>query len=97
MRKQAVPKNTCKSTGWADFAWIEWVEYRQSLSTEDSDQVPSTELNYWLLHFILEVRRKNGEPYTPHSLYQLICGLQRVIRETNPDWNLFTVSEFRDF
>ena len=30
---------------------------------------------------MLEIRKKNGEPYPPNSLYQLICGLQRNLRE----------------
>ena len=30
---------------------------------------------------MLEIRKKNGEPYPPNSRYQLICDLQRNLRE----------------
>ena len=61
------------------------------------NQMTKTELNYWLSHFVVEVRRRDGELYPPNTLYQICCGLQRAIRETNPDWNLFTQPEFSDF
>ena len=38
-------------------------------------------MDFWLPRFILGVRKKNGDPYPPNMLYQLICGLQRQLRE----------------
>ena len=35
----------------------------------------------------LEVRRQDGEPYPPQTLYQICCGLQRYVRELHPDFN----------
>ena len=40
-----------------------------------------SEMDFWLSRFVLEVRKKNGDPYPPNTLYQLICGLQRQLRE----------------
>ena len=40
-----------------------------------------SEMDFWLSRFILEVRKKNDDPYSPDTLYQLICGLQRQLRE----------------
>ncbi len=40
-------------------------------------------MNYWLERFVLEVRAKSGEEYSPDSLYQLCCGLLRSLREAN--------------
>ena len=33
-----------------------------------------------------EVRNKKGEKYPPKTFYQLLCGIQRVILETSPDF-----------
>ena len=107
MRKRAIPKNTRKITSWARTVWIDWTEYRQSIANVDADdselpsflinQMTKTELNDWLSHFVVEVGRRDGELYPPNTLYQICCGLQRAIRETKPDWNLFAQPEFSDY
>ena len=35
------------------------------------------DLNYWLARFVAEVRNQGGKPYTPRSIHQILCGLQR--------------------
>ena len=37
-----------------------------------------TSKTHWLSKFVVEVRRKDGKPYPPQSLYQICCGLQRA-------------------
>ena len=32
-------------------------------------------LKFWLVKFVAEVRRNDGKPYPPNSLYQICCGL----------------------
>ena len=51
------------------------------------------QLNNWLSRFALEVRRKYGEPYPPSTLYSIVCGLQRHIREVNPTISFFSNPE----
>ena len=48
----------------------------------------------WLSKFILEVRRRDGKPYPPQTLYSIICGLMRYVRELRPDINFFSGSHF---
>ena len=46
----------------------------------------------WLQHFVLEARKSNGDHYSPDSLHQICCGLQRAIRtagKLNTDVNFF--------
>ena len=45
----------------------------------------------WLCKFVTEVRKGNGEDYTPRSLYLILAGLQRHIRQVKPseEINLF--------
>ena len=38
-------------------------------------------MNFWLSRFVLEVRKRNGEAYPLNTLYQLVCGFQRHLRE----------------
>ena len=38
-------------------------------------------MDFWLSRFVLDVRKANGDPYLPNSLYQLVCGLQHYLYE----------------
>ena len=40
-------------------------------------------LTFWLPKFVVEVRKGNGDPYPPNSLYQICCGLQRGLKAAN--------------
>ena len=70
--------------------WEEWAQNRNAnllpgekpFSTNFCD-LSMPEMDFWLSCFVLEVRKqKNGEPYPPNTLYQLVCGLQRQLRES---------------
>ena len=44
----------------------------------------------WLPKFVLEVLKANSEPYSPNSLYQICCGLHRILRAANrAELNIF--------
>ena len=46
----------------------------------------AAELNEHLQGFILEANRQDVSPYPPDSLYQLVAGIQRHLRENSrPD------------
>ena len=40
------------------------------------------ELGKWLQHYVLEVRKQNGEEYPYKTLYKLCCGIQRVYNDS---------------
>ena len=42
-------------------------------------------LNKWLSLFAAETRNSKGEPYPPSTIYQLLSGLLRSMREQNPE------------
>ena len=98
----ATPLNTAKSTNWAVKIWREWTTHRRKhcyavncpphilLSTRH-------QLNRWLSKFVLEVRRQDGEPYPPQTLYQICCGLQRYVRELHPDFNFMKDPQLAGF
>ena len=97
-----MPKNTAKNTSWARNVWREWTGHRRQCC-QPMDCPPHillctfAQLDYWLSKFVLEVRRRDGQPYPPNSMYQLTCGLLRWIRETKPALNLFADAEFAGF
>ena len=31
--------------------------------------MPAAELSFWLVRYVLEARKRNGEPYPPNSLH----------------------------
>ena len=63
-----------------------------------SSYVSDEEMDFWLSRFILEIRRKDGKPYPPNSLYQICCGLLRHLRGSGrAEVNLFEQARFHNF
>ncbi|XP_008329236.1 zinc finger MYM-type protein 4-like isoform X2 [Cynoglossus semilaevis] len=85
-------------------AWKRWMQWRQSQPNlvkprfgsrpmelkEDLLKCTTTELSYGLCCFISEVKRPNGEPYTPDSLFYLCLGIQQYLFEHSRVENIFT-------
>ena len=61
------------------------------------EKVELTDVSFWLQRFVLEVRKSNGESFSPDSLYQLCCGIQRALREAGHDVNIFEQFQFVQF
>jgi hypothetical protein len=85
-----VPCNTRRNTEWAVRVFSSWKQWRNGQSVEedapgryvhDLHVMNSFELNYWLYWFIHEARSKDGKPYPPTTMQQLIAGIQRYIRD----------------
>ncbi|CAN7988801.1 unnamed protein product, partial [Ixodes hexagonus] len=55
------------------------------------------ELNYSLCLFIKEVRRQDGEPYTPCSIYLQCLGIQQFLFESGRLDNIFSDPQFEMF
>ena len=86
-----VPQNTLKNTSWAMNVYMEWREQRNS--SDPSNQCldnllecPTIEgLNFWLSHFVCEIKNKKGEPYPPRTIHQILASLQRHMLSHVPD------------
>ncbi|XP_062569594.1 zinc finger MYM-type protein 2-like [Saccostrea cucullata] len=78
--------NTKKNTTWALKVFEEWREKRNGNSV---DEIPflhlmtAEQLNFYLGRFIVETRRKDGIEYLPRSLYLILCGILRHLRNKN--------------
>ena len=105
-----VPKATQSSMNWAVGVWEKWARERNptcvNWSQDKFGQVgtdiallPKDELNYWLAKFVLEVQKKeSGQVYCRNTLNQMVCGLQRFIRDNGrPELNFFEQAQFKLF
>ena len=87
-----IPKNTAKNTSWAVRVFNEWIQQRNKRTEVKypSDILEKEHecvvLCKCLKHFVSEARRGDGKPYPPKTLYQILCGLLRYLRQsqTNP-------------
>ena len=79
--------------------WKEWTTYRLSVCSP-LDCPPHLllctpqQLDYWISKFILEVRKADRAPYPPNSLHQIVCSIQRYVREHRPAVNFLKDAEF---
>ncbi|XP_066573282.1 zinc finger MYM-type protein 4 isoform X2 [Amia ocellicauda] len=85
-------------------AWRSWVQWRNAQPDteqprfgsrpmspkEDVLACSSAELSYGLCRFIRELRRPNGEHYTPDSIFYLCLGIQQHLFENGRIENIFT-------
>ena len=101
-RKAAVPKTTQKDTLWCIRLWNEWRKERNSRTEEqiplDIVGLSPAVLQRWLSRFVLEVRKKCGTAYPPDSLYHVICGIMRFIRQNGrPEIDFFKEQAYAEF
>ncbi|XP_029349151.1 zinc finger MYM-type protein 4 isoform X2 [Echeneis naucrates] len=86
-------------------AWKSWVQQRNKLSQEsnlvdikeDILQCDSAELSFALSRFIREVRRPNGESYSPDSIFYLCLGIQQYLFMKGRIENIFTDQLYSQF
>lgn len=73
--------NTRKNTKWAIETFNKWRIARVNVPL--LTEMTSETLNYWMQRFVLEVRKQDGSEYPPRSLYYIVCGLLRYLRDEN--------------
>ena len=90
-------KNTLSSTKWAVATFRLWAAKRNANTTS---QVPDDllenppkpcVLSKWLSSFITEVRNREGKLYPPKTIWLLLFGLQRYVRNVTPSYPGFLV------
>ncbi|XP_039536681.1 zinc finger MYM-type protein 4 isoform X3 [Pimephales promelas] len=101
----ALPKNLSKlHQEYGVNAWKDWVRWRNAQPNVETPKYAShsmtikedllkcctAELSYGLCKFISEVRRPNGEKYSPDSVYYLCLGIQQFLFENNRMENIFS-------
>ncbi len=86
----AIPVNTKRNNTWACRVWDTWAaRWNADQTNPDTPQIPmstnlgktsDTQLNDSLTRFVREAHRKDGLPYPPNTLYNILAAIQRHIR-----------------
>ena len=66
----------------------------QCLETNIVHMSPES-LNLWLTKFVQEVCKPDGQRYPARTLYNIVCGLQRHLLDSNGQNSLFDNNEVR--
>ena len=90
------PQNTNRSTKWSIENFSSWMAHRNSrpgpIEKCPEDVLKSKDpelLSKWIGTFAAETRKTNGEPYTPKTLYAILTGILRYMKEdddANPNF-----------
>ena len=88
--KRFVPKNTNISLKWAFRIFSHWVEHSKEVGrdykTEDLWLCrDAKQFTTMLSQYCLEVKQRNGTPYTPKSILQILINLQSYARSQDTD------------
>lgn len=73
-------QNSKCNTKWALNVFEKWHEQREG-GVLELHLMDATTMNHWLERFIVEARKKDGSEYPPKSLYLILCGLLRHLRQ----------------
>ena len=101
-RISSVPKKTQDDMAYCMRIWNQWKSYRLELgvSTENTPitTLSKSSLDEEMSHFVLEVRKRDGNEYPPNTLYHIICGIMRHLRNNGqPNLDFFKDSMFANF
>ena len=89
--KKAIPRNTTTAVNWAFRIFQNWVTHSQGNddcldSVEDLwSRDDPTKVSKMLSQFCLEVKQRNGKPYTCKLLLQILVNLQKYARSINQE------------
>lgn len=98
-RNDAVCEKTKQDTKWCVNIWEQWREQRSAATSEAIPSISGenvASLPRWLSRFILEARKKTGDPYPPETLYHIVCGIVRRLRADKPEVDFFHDKEFAE-
>ncbi|XP_039675540.1 uncharacterized protein LOC120570916 isoform X5 [Perca fluviatilis] len=96
-RKRQKLESQCGIAAWK--RWIQWrksqtnldlVSYHAVTLNEDVLRCSASELSDSLCCFITEVKRPDGEPYSPDSLFYLCLSIQQYLFENGRMENIFS-------
>ena len=98
--KRRHSQSTLKDTKYCLGIWDEWTAARQEHTATyipPMATMSAAELSSWLTPFILEARKKNGDPYPPNTLYHIVMGLVRHLRWSGRNIDVLKDKEFANF
>ncbi|XP_061195452.1 uncharacterized protein LOC133203697 [Saccostrea echinata] len=91
--------NTKNNTKWAMNLFEKWRASRGG-DIPELNHMTSEQMSFWLGRFVMEARKKDGTEYPPRSIYLILCGLLRFLKDNGVyDKNFLDESngEFAEF
>ena len=85
---------TVKKTASYIKKFLKFIQEPPFSENRDLKEIPPLELDNYLLHFILEVRKPDGEEYEPDSLTSFRNSIERFLREEQYPFSLIESREF---
>ncbi|XP_045169549.2 uncharacterized protein LOC123532227 [Mercenaria mercenaria] len=78
-------KNTVRNTKWAYTVFESWRDTRNKSGHEipELSNMTVDDMNTYLCRFVMETRKRDGTKYPPNSLYHIMSGLLRYLRDKN--------------
>mgnify|MGYP001799088843 CR=1 FL=1 len=92
--KQQRNPRTVKKTGVDVKQFIKFLEREPYLETRVLTEIPPSELDNYLCHYLLETRKPNGDEYEPDSLTSFRNSINRHLREQQYKYSLIDSLEF---
>ena len=99
-RIDGIPEATKKDTKYCLKIWEQWSKQRHTQTNTPIPPLttmPTSQLSYWLIRFVLEARKRNGEPYPPNSLHHIVMGVVRHLRWCGRSLDVIKDVEFQEF
>ena len=99
-RQTGIPAKTVQDTKYGISVFEEWSKHRLTTGADIKELTDMTkpELQYWMIRFVPEVRKQNGDVYPPSTLHHLCSGIMRHLRWSGqPELDIFKDAEFCDF
>ena len=100
-RESSIPAKTAQDTRYCMNVSQQWSTNRnqsQSSQIPPLSTITPVEFQYWLIRFVLEVRKLDGTEYPPQTLHHLCSGLVRYLRlHGHPILDIFKNSLFAEF
>ena len=99
------PRRTLQNNEWALRAFSRWrmeeapKQDRGVKIPKKFEEIPISRYNYVLSRFVMEAKDITGELYKSTTLYQIVAGLNRVIKDkyAEEDYDLLRTPRFRRF
>lgn len=87
--------NTTRNNSWCAKLYRDWSTWRKEEAAEkyiptleELWTAPKTSIASALKHFVFEIKRYDGSEYPANTIYNIICGISRFIKENRVECNI---------
>lgn len=86
-------KNMAQQTKWAVQVYSAWQKSREGIPPLLSLPGNTDLINNILCRFFVEVKRLDGQAYSPNTLYQLACGILQYLNLNESDFRFAKIQK----